>query len=105
MIVCLCRGVSDRDVERAIAAGARSLEAVRAATGAGACCGACHPAIAERLGAAAQREAHARGAPPARRSLPVLAPARARGRGARLGARGVSARAGAPNKFLATSFR
>ncbi|MCC6528434.1 MAG: (2Fe-2S)-binding protein [Polyangiaceae bacterium] len=76
MIVCLCRGVSDRDVERAIAAGARSLEAVRAATGAGACCGACHPAIAELVGAAARREACASAAPAARRSLPVLAPAR-----------------------------
>jgi bacterioferritin-associated ferredoxin len=45
MIVCMCRNVSDRTVERAIEGGARSVTAVAGATGAGTSCGCCHGTI------------------------------------------------------------
>jgi bacterioferritin-associated ferredoxin len=48
MIVCLCRGVSDRKVRLAVLAGAASLSAVARACDAGRGCGACHEEI-ERL--------------------------------------------------------
>lgn len=45
MIVCICRGVSDRSVRLAIMQGARSVDDVASACGAGTGCGACHEAI------------------------------------------------------------
>jgi len=45
MIVCLCKGVSDRTVRLAIAAGAQSVEAVGARCGAGTDCRSCRHAI------------------------------------------------------------
>ncbi|MGH6955635.1 MAG: (2Fe-2S)-binding protein, partial [Caulobacteraceae bacterium] len=47
--VCACKGVSARRVERAIAEGAASLDAIAEATGAGAGCGSCRPEIARML--------------------------------------------------------
>jgi bacterioferritin-associated ferredoxin len=47
--VCLCRGVTDRKIRGAIAAGASSIEAVGEQTQAGVECGTCHPAIRELL--------------------------------------------------------
>lgn len=41
MIICLCRGVSDKDVRRAVGRGAGAVEAISAACGAGSDCGAC----------------------------------------------------------------
>jgi bacterioferritin-associated ferredoxin len=49
MIVCLCEGVSDRKVRRAIERGARSIDDVTAACRAGAGCGGCHRTIADML--------------------------------------------------------
>ena len=49
MIVCLCEAVSDRAIRAAREAGAHSLEAVAAATGAGSGCGCCHGTIAKML--------------------------------------------------------
>ncbi len=49
MIVCVCKFVSDRAVRAARDAGAATVEAVGAATGAGTCCGACRPTIAKIL--------------------------------------------------------
>ena len=49
MIVCLCRAVNDRAVRAARDAGARTVEAVGAATGAGTCCGCCKGTIAAIL--------------------------------------------------------
>ncbi len=49
MIVCICRAVSDRAIRSARDAGARSLEAIGAATGAGTCCGCCRGTIARIL--------------------------------------------------------
>lgn len=47
MIVCLCRGVSDRVVRLAAQEGARTLPQVAKACGAGRGCGGCHQAIRE----------------------------------------------------------
>jgi bacterioferritin-associated ferredoxin len=48
MIVCVCRRVSDRAVDAAIAAGARDLEAIGRVTGAGTECGCCREELAVR---------------------------------------------------------
>lgn len=58
MILCLCRGISDREVDAAIKAGARTVEQVAArCDGAGVDCTACAPAIEHRIAL------HVRGAP------------------------------------------
>jgi bacterioferritin-associated ferredoxin len=49
MIVCICRGVSDRTVKRAIEDGAESVAAVGRACGAGTDCGSCHLQIAGQI--------------------------------------------------------
>jgi bacterioferritin-associated ferredoxin len=49
VIVCLCKGVSDRDIRAARAAGAETVSDVAAATGAGNGCGCCHGTIARVL--------------------------------------------------------
>jgi len=46
MIVCLCLGVSDRHVEAAVAAGAKTMRDVSRTCGAGTDCGACRRALA-----------------------------------------------------------
>ena len=45
MIVCCCRGVSDRQVRTSVAGGAASAGAVARACGAGAGCGGCIPTV------------------------------------------------------------
>jgi bacterioferritin-associated ferredoxin len=57
MLICLCKSVSDRDLARAIASGASSVEEVGRCTGAGTGCGACREAIGCAV-------AHARSAGP-----------------------------------------
>ena len=47
MIVCLCVGVTEHEIRRAVAEGARTPEAIGAACGAGTDCGACTLALAE----------------------------------------------------------
>ncbi len=54
MYVCLCKAASDRDVKTAIADGARSVDEVGEACGAGTGCGACRPMIHEMLEASGQ---------------------------------------------------
>ena len=58
MYVCNCNGVRGRDVDAAIAAGARSARDVLAKNAAEPCCGQCLPDIAQLIeeaqGAAAQ---------------------------------------------------
>ncbi|MEZ4446748.1 MAG: (2Fe-2S)-binding protein [Polyangiaceae bacterium] len=49
MIVCLCKGVSDRDIARAIDEGASSLADIAACTGAGTGCGRCKLGIQRSL--------------------------------------------------------
>lgn len=49
MLVCHCFAVYDSEVESAIAAGARTVPEVTAATDAGAGCGGCHLTLCARL--------------------------------------------------------
>lgn len=66
MYVCLCRGVTDKEIRETIAEGASSLEEVMHCTGAGTCCGSCQPQIEEML------EEAQLASPKSRRSLRVL---------------------------------
>jgi len=47
VIVCLCRGVSERDIRRVVGAGANTADAIAAACGAGGDCGACQRMVAD----------------------------------------------------------
>jgi len=49
MIVCLCTGSSDRDVDRALEGGAGSLSEIGDSCRAGLDCGQCHAALIEIL--------------------------------------------------------
>jgi bacterioferritin-associated ferredoxin len=49
LIVCICRGVSERVIRLAVAGGARSVEAVEAHCGAGGDCGSCRGTIEEMV--------------------------------------------------------
>ncbi len=57
MIVCLCRGVRCSEVRRAVRAGARSVEAVGEACGAGTDCGGCRGVIDDILDEATDERA------------------------------------------------
>jgi bacterioferritin-associated ferredoxin len=53
VILCVCRGVSDREVVEAVRCGARSLDDVtRRCRGAGNACGTCRPLIAKCIAVA-----------------------------------------------------
>ncbi len=54
MILCVCRGVSEREIGETIAGGAESVECVAKRCGAGGDCGACRDQIRSLL------DAHAR---------------------------------------------
>ncbi|HJO22938.1 MAG: (2Fe-2S)-binding protein [Myxococcota bacterium] len=47
MLVCQCKGVSDRTVREVVRAGARSGREVARACGAGRSCGGCRPLVRE----------------------------------------------------------
>jgi bacterioferritin-associated ferredoxin len=47
--VCHCMGVKDEAVSTAVANGARTIEDLQRACGAGSDCGGCHAALAELL--------------------------------------------------------
>jgi bacterioferritin-associated ferredoxin len=49
MYVCLCEGVTDRTIRKAVRRGATSIDAVGAACGAGTGCGGCWEALAELI--------------------------------------------------------
>jgi len=49
MILCHCKGVSDRSVRRAIQCGASNVRDVSRACGAGTGCGGCRPLIQELI--------------------------------------------------------
>ncbi|MBV9948105.1 MAG: (2Fe-2S)-binding protein [Myxococcales bacterium] len=51
MYVCVCRAVTDREVEAAIDEGADTVEAVTRACCAGQDCGACHTTVEEMIAA------------------------------------------------------
>jgi bacterioferritin-associated ferredoxin len=56
MMVCLCEGVSERKVRKAIDHGATTVDDVTMACRAGGCCMGCHPTIEAMLADA--RQAH-----------------------------------------------
>lgn len=49
MIVCLCEGVSDKEVRMAIAEGASTLKAIGSVCGAGTGCRLCRPYLRQML--------------------------------------------------------
>lgn len=49
MIVCSCAGLSDRVIRQAVVEGARSMDDLAMACGAGAGCGTCHVSLHEFL--------------------------------------------------------
>ncbi len=49
MIVCLCHGVRDRDIDAVIGDGAETVEDIGDQCGAGTGCGACIPDIEDKL--------------------------------------------------------
>jgi bacterioferritin-associated ferredoxin len=49
MIVCSCTGSTDRDVQRAMDAGASSLDAIGDSCSAGSLCGGCHSSLSALL--------------------------------------------------------
>jgi bacterioferritin-associated ferredoxin len=59
VIVCHCKGVSDRAIRAAIHRGAKSCQQVGSACEAGRCCGSCEPLIRQLI----ERESNARRAP------------------------------------------
>jgi len=56
MLVCHCRGVSDRQIRRAVKNGACSLREVARETGAGMRCGGCRTTVSEVVAEAMQSE-------------------------------------------------
>jgi len=68
MYVCLCNGVTERDIHHAVASGCRTLGDLTMRTGCGATCGSCLSMAADLLAEAASPTS-AR-TPPA--SLPLL---------------------------------
>jgi bacterioferritin-associated ferredoxin len=65
MYVCLCNGITDRDIRETIAEGASSVEEVMYLTGAATRCGSCRATIAAMVDQEAPRSA--------RRTLRILA--------------------------------
>lgn len=49
MYVCICKAVSQASVGQAIASGARTVDAISAATGAGTDCGCCKKTLSREL--------------------------------------------------------
>jgi bacterioferritin-associated ferredoxin len=60
MFVCICRAVTLARIRAVVEGGARTVDAVEAACGAGGDCGTCRDEIAEAIGACRRYE-HARG--------------------------------------------
>jgi bacterioferritin-associated ferredoxin len=76
MLVCVCKAVSDRDVARAIADGAASVEEIARCTGAGTECGSCRETLACSLAGACHSAARAdRPTLVALRTTPLAIPA------------------------------
>jgi bacterioferritin-associated ferredoxin len=65
MIVCHCRGVTDREIKRCVRAGRGSASAVSEACGAASGCGGCWPRVCEIVDAELESQQR-------RSSLPTL---------------------------------
>ena len=76
MIICICRGKSDRDINQAIDAGARSVRDLQRC-GIGDQCGSCHTSLRMMLAeaAAADESVPAAAAQPCPSCAPALASA------------------------------
>jgi len=74
MVLCICRAVTDREIDAAVSAGARSVDAVGACCGAGTDCGACRDAIEARIEDSCA-SCPRRGAPDCRAAASALASA------------------------------
>lgn len=73
MYVCLCNGVTDRQIQEAAAAGCTSIGDLMMRTGCGACCGSCVDMASELLTSShAHRAASAPTIRGATIALPVL---------------------------------
>ena len=57
MYVCLCHGVTDREIRQAAADGVREIHVLTMRTGAGSNCGSCLPMAAELLADAVAAQA------------------------------------------------
>jgi len=61
MLVCICNGISDKDIDSALQDGATNFQEVRRSTGLGSCCGQCasfaRDMVNEKAGAAQTRSA------------------------------------------------
>ena len=57
MYVCICNGVTDKDIRQAAEAGVRTVAELTMRTGAGANCGSCLDMAADLLAAARPRDA------------------------------------------------
>jgi bacterioferritin-associated ferredoxin len=55
MFVCICKAVTDSQLDSAIEQGAQTVEALGACTGAGTGCGACHTALESQVKRACAR--------------------------------------------------
>ena len=60
MYVCLCKGVSDKDIKQLVSAGACSVEEIMRCSGAGTGCGTCIGEIADLLGESHNRSSSLR---------------------------------------------
>ncbi len=49
MYVCICNGVTERDIRTAVANGCASMTGLTMRTGCGACCGSCVPTACELI--------------------------------------------------------
>lgn len=49
MYICICNGVTDRDIKQAVARGAESLDCLQAELAVSACCGQCEERAVECL--------------------------------------------------------
>ena len=64
MYICHCRGITDRTIKAAVAAGADTVDELARKCGAGADCGGCWPALDDLIEEAAERRAVGAGGRP-----------------------------------------
>jgi bacterioferritin-associated ferredoxin len=75
MYICICHGVTDREIRAAVARGSHSLEDVTMALGVGTCCGQCRAAAAEIISACGRPGVMRQAAAPGERGTVVCASA------------------------------
>ena len=63
MYVCVCQAVSDHDIRRAVARGARTFEDVQTRTGCTTCCGCCEGEARELVATTLESERRAAALP------------------------------------------